>query len=366
MHRPIGSQRRAVTWAAAILCASTVAAHAEADHAAIARAALTDYIRPGYTHLAERAGALQQKVVALCAAPSATALKDAKSAFAGTVEAWGRVEPLRFGPITQDHRYERLFYWPDSKGLGSRQLRDALAKHDASAADPTTLAGKSVALQGLPALEVLLYGDGADALAKPGGEGAFRCSFAASVAANIAAVTKDVAQGWSDQAPFAKDFLAPGPNNPFYRAPKEVTLELLKAFSGGIETVRDQKLAKPLGAKPDEAKPQLAAFPLSGLTLANTADNLDGVRELFAKGGFAQVVHEDSPGVEDSILFDLDHAIDVLRGIDKPFAEVARDEELRAKLEALRVSLKSAGTTASDAIARGAGLTFGFNAMDRD
>ena len=31
---------------------------------------------------------------------------------------------------------------------------------------PTTLAAKSVALQGLPALEYLLYGDGAEALAK--------------------------------------------------------------------------------------------------------------------------------------------------------------------------------------------------------
>jgi predicted lipoprotein len=43
-----------------------------------------------------------------------------------------------------------------------------------------------------------------------------------------------------------------------------------------------------------------------------------------------------------------------------------RNEELRAKLEALRVSLKAASTTAGDMISRGAGLTFGFNAMDGD
>jgi len=42
------------------------------------------------------------------------------------------------------------------------------------------------------------------------------------------------------------------------------------------------------------------------------------------------------------------------------------NEESRAKLEALRVSLKSAATTAGDIIARSAGLTFGFNAMDGD
>jgi predicted lipoprotein len=70
--------------------------------------------------------------------------------------------------------------------------------------------------------------------------------------------------------------------------------------------------------------------------------------------------------VENSILYDLDHAIEVLRGIDTPMAEVVKDESLRAKLEALRVSLKNAAQTAGDMIARGAGLAFGFNAMDGD
>ena len=94
--------------------------------------------------------------------------------------------------------------------------------------------------------------------------------------------------------------------------------------------------------------------------------NLDGVRLLFAKGGFAQVVKLDSPGVENSILFDLDHAIDVLKGINQSFAEAVTHEDMRAKLEALRVGLKSASATAGDIIARSAGLSFGFNAMDGD
>ena len=145
-----------------------------------------------------------------------------------------------------------------------------------------------------------------------------------------------------------------------------MTLDLFKAFTTGIELVRDQKLAKPLGASPAQAKPKLAAFWRSGLAFANMAGNLDGVRALFAHGSFAQVVAGESPGVENSILFDLDRAIEVLRGIDKPIAEAVKDEGLRTKLEALRVSLKSAAQTAGDMIARGAGLSFGFNAMDGD
>jgi uncharacterized protein len=356
----------AVFAGAAILFASATLACAEADHAAIARAALTEVIRPGYAALANETAALSEKVGALCEAPSVASLDAARQAFASAVVAWSKVEVLRFGPIVADRRYERLFFWPDPKGLGDRQIRDALAKRDESVTKAVALSGKSVALQGLPALEYLLYGDGAEALAAPSDTTAFRCAFARAVAANSAGIAKSVAEDWREGSPDEKSFLNPGPDDSPYRAPKEVTLELFKSFTAGIELVRDQKLGKPLGAAPEEARPKLAAFWRSGQSLANAAGNLEGIRALFAKGGLAQVVAGDSPGVEKSVLFDLDHAIEVLNGIGKPMAEVAVDADLRGKIEALRVSLKSAGKTAADAIARGAGLAFGFNAMDGD
>lgn len=369
----------AVLVGAAILGASVTTAQAEADHAAIAKASLTEVIRPGYAAFANAAGALQGKVDALCQQPSAATLEEAKNSFAGTVAAWSKVEIIRFGPVIQDHRFERLFFWPDPKGLGLRQIQDALAKHDGSVTEPDQLAGKSVALQGLPALEYLLYGDGAETLAKAptvedgqeplpvlGGGGAFRCDFALSAATNVERIAKLVVEGWREGSTYEKAFLSPTPDNPYYHAPKEVTLDLFKTFSTGIELVRDQKLGKPLGASPAEAKPKLAAFWRSGLTFANAAGNLEGVKAVFAQGGFAQVVASDSPGVENSILFDLDHAIGVLRAIDQPMAEVVTNEDTRAKIEALRVALKGAAQTAGDMISRGAGLAFGFNAMDGD
>jgi predicted lipoprotein len=376
--RPLS--RMVLAMGATLLCGSAPpASQGEADQAAIARAALTEVIRPGYAVLAKGTGALAGKVDTLCQQPSAAALDEAKDAFAATVAAWSKVEILRFGPVTESHRFERLFYWPDAKGIGLRQVQQTLAKRDEAATLPDELATKSVALQGLPALEYLLYGDGAEILAtadrivdgqesRPGIDkaGAFRCSFALSVATNIDRIAKSVVEGWREGSAYEKAFLGPSADDPLYHAPKEVTLDLFKAFIGGIELVRDQKLGKPLGAVPDDAKPKLAAFWRSGLSFANAADNLEGIRALFAKGGFAQVVAGESPGVENSILFDLDHAVEVLRGIDQPMEAVVADEDLRAKIEALRVALKSAAQTAGDMISRGAGLAFGFNAMDGD
>jgi predicted lipoprotein len=353
------------------------AAQGEADHAAIAQAALTEVIRPGYAAFAGAADDLQGKMDALCNDPSAPALDQAKQAFAATVAAWSKVEILRFGPVAQDHRFERLFFWPDPKGIGLEQVQQALAEKDEDIELPDELAAESVAIQGLPALEYLLYGDGAEALA--GGsvgteesppeidnETAFRCGFALAVATNVDRIARAVVEDWREGSAYEKAFLGPVPEDPIYHTPKEVTLDLFKSFTAGIKLVRDQKLGKPLGPSSGAAKPNLAAFWRSGLTFANAAGNLEGVRTLFAKGGFARIVANESAGVENSILFDLDHAIEVLRGIDLPMAEVATDDDMRAKIEALRVALKSAAQTAGDMIARGAGLAFGFNAMDGD
>ncbi|WP_280139318.1 imelysin family protein, partial [Methyloceanibacter marginalis] len=114
------------------------------------------------------------------------------------------------------------------------------------------------------------------------------------------------------------------------------------------------------------ARPRLAAFWRSGLSFPNMAGNLKGVRELFVGSGFAAIVAGESPGVEDSILFDLDRVIRILEAENTPIAEAVQEPAQRNKLEALRVALKSARDTASSLIAQGAGLSFGFNAMDGD
>jgi len=341
-------------------------AQAQADQSAIAKAALTKVIRPGYAAFADATTALDGRVQTLCDQPSAQTLDAAKKAFSETVKEWSRVEIFRFGPVNRKRRYDRLFYWPDRKGIGLRQIQRALAKKDQSVILADTLADKSVALQGLPALEYLLYGDGAEALTHAEPEIGFRCSFAASVATNIDRIAHDVTEGWREGADFTKTFLSPSPDDPLYHSPKDVTLELFKAFTSGLELVRDQKLGKPLGTSPETARPKLAAFWRSDLTFTNMVGNLEGVRVLFAKGGFAEVVAEESPGVEDSILFDLDRVIKVLSTVDQPITEVVKDQAQRDKLEALRVALKSARETASSMIARGAGLSFGFNALDGD
>lgn len=350
----------------ALLLAGGAPVHAAADHPKIAQDALTNVIRPGYETFAADAHALKEKTAALCDSPSETALEDARAAFVTAVKGWSAVEIYQFGPANREHRYERLFFWPDRKGLGLRQTQQALSSKDETVTSAATLEKKSVALQGLPALEYLLYGKGAEDLGNPDGAGAFRCRFAAAVADNIAVVAQELSDGWGADASFTKVFLEPGPNDPLYRDPKDVTLELYKAFSSGIERVRDEKLGNALGESAKRARPRVSAFWRSGQTFPNMAGNLEAVRKLFVDGDFAGIVANESPGVEDSVLFDLDRVTRILSEEKISIADAVTDPEQRDKLEALRVALHSARDTASGLIAQGADLSFGFNAGDGD
>ena len=91
------------------------------------------------------------------------------------------VDFLRFGPMAQDGRYERFAFFPDVHGTGARQIRGFLVSQDEALLKPGALARQSAAVQGLPALESLLF-SGKAALLQPAPPEPFRCALAVAVA----------------------------------------------------------------------------------------------------------------------------------------------------------------------------------------
>ena len=76
--------------------------------------------------------------------------------------------------MAQDGRYERFAFFPDVHGTGARQIRGFLVSQDEALLKPGALAGQSAAVQGLPALESLLF-SGKAALIQPAPPEPFRC-----------------------------------------------------------------------------------------------------------------------------------------------------------------------------------------------
>ncbi|HXF54485.1 MAG TPA: imelysin family protein [Hyphomicrobiaceae bacterium] len=338
------------------------------DHAALARRAYEHHIGPGYAALATAAGDLSQSLDRYCADSTPAQRKAVEAAFDGFVTAWGYIEHIVFGPVTTDNRKERILFWPDRRGLGARQVARAVGARDASVLDAQTLAGKSVALQGLGALELVLFGPGAED-ADPDAR-AYRCRYGAAIAANLAAVTHAIRDGWSRTDGFAHQWLAPGGNNPVYLKQAETTLALAKSFDQGLERVRDERLGGPLGLGPQRTKTP-AVLAVSRRTMRLVRSNIDGLLHLFFGGGLKDAIISASGTRSNVVAAKADvvaNELKTARGIVEEVIASRQPFEGKTarRLIAMGYPLKNARVLTGELLAETAGLTFGFNASDGD
>ncbi|MGO7624391.1 imelysin family protein, partial [Rhizobium ruizarguesonis] len=75
------------------------------------------------------------------------------------------------GAIAVKHVFEHILFYPDRKGVGLKQVQALITKADPNDSTVDAIAGKSVALQGLTALEYVLYVNGSDDLVGQKGSG---------------------------------------------------------------------------------------------------------------------------------------------------------------------------------------------------
>jgi len=298
----------------------------------------------------------------LCAAPGSENLAAARAAFAGLVPAWSRLSVLRFGPLQAENRFERLFFWPDPRGVIVRQVEALLAGKDEAALAPGALGTRSVAVQGLPALEFVLHGTGAGALEAVAAS--YRCRYALAVAGNIADIAATVEAGWDEAAPFPADFAAPAAGNALYRSQREVAGEIVKALGTALQFTRNAELLPPLGETPDKARGKRAPLWRSDLTFALVAARIEAAIELLDAAGFAD--DPQARGAVETMRFDLSHAAEALRAVTTPAESAFTPGEDRERIRYATVALNAANATLGEKLSAALGLTMGFNALDGD
>ena len=330
----------------------------------IIQRAIDGFVRPAYAGLHQHAEALTQAMHRLCIAPSQGELDAVRAEFSATVYAWSSAEIIGFGPIKENNRLERTLYWPDRKSIGLKQVQAALADKDPTATDPKQLAGKSVAMQGLGALEFVLFGDGADALA--GKDDPYRCAYGAAVAGNIETMAGDVSAAWNKPDGFAALWANPGPQNALYRDGNEAVTELVGVFINELEMMRDVRLKGFLGGKPDADKPKQAIYWRSQNTANALAGNLAGVDALFQASKLGDALPPDARWMAESVHIQLVNGVATAKSIQGPIDKTLADPALREKLEHFALITSSLSTLIGTRLTAEFGLTAGFSSLDGD
>lgn len=346
----------------ALLCAFPASAAVKASE--IIRRSIDGFVRPAYASLHDHARSLTVSVRKLCAAPSQGELDAARAAFDATVDAWSSAEIIAFGPIKENNRLERMLFWPDRKSIGLKQVQAALADKDPTATDPARLAGKSVGMQGLGALEFVLYGDGADALA--GKDDPYRCAYGAAVAGNIETMAGEVSDAWNKPDGFAALWANPGPQNPLYRDGNEAVTELVGVFINELEMVRDVRLKAFFGGKPDADKPKQAIYWRSRSTTKSLAGNLSGMDALFQASKLGNALPSDARWMAESIHIQLVNGVTTAKSISGPIGDALADPASRDKLDHFALITSSLSTLIGTRLTAEFGLTAGFSSLDGD
>lgn len=334
-----------------------------AENAVIA-GAVNGYVRPAYETFHSATTRLRGDMDSLCAEQSPDRLAAARNTFLTAVATWSEVEPVRFGPVTQENRLERILFWPDRKGIGLKQVQAALAEKDATAADAATLENKSVAMQGLGALEFVLFGTGSEALSEPGD--GYRCAYGRAVAVNIDDIAAAVLAAWQDPSGIARQWSNPGPENPLYRNDQEAMVELMGIVVHGLEMTRDVRIGGFLGQAPDDDKPRQAIFWRSGGTVISIKGNLLGLRKLFDASGLATLLSQDSAWIVQSVTFEFARSEQVLDIAAGPIQEVLDDPDRRQALVVARLITSHLSELFGVTLAGEIGISAGFSSLDGD
>lgn len=332
---------------------------------AVVRSILEQQVIPDNDAFSAAASKQQDAIKTLCAAPDAKGLEAARESFRNLALSWSRIEWLSFGPAREGNRRETLFFWPDNRGRGLRQIEELAASTDATQFEAAAFAGKSVAVKGMPALEYVLFGAGADGLTSAGSA---RCAYAVAIAASIQSTAHDLANAWSAKDGYRDVMLTAGPENAQFRNHKEALQKLLTAASEQIQIARDLKLKPLLLEKNGEPTPISPPFSDAGVPFDAISANVDSASAIFLKHA-SSLLPEASAYRAESLQFEVDTARNVLGEISKqkiPAAQMATDTTSRQRLTYLLAPLDGAHTLMATVYPPALGLVMGFNSLDGD
>lgn len=331
------------------------------------RSSLDGYIRPAMGRFAQDAARLPDAVQGACAAGDDSTREEFRAVYGATLASFARISFLRFGPLTAANRLERLAFMPDARGVAQRQVRKILADRDSTAATAEQLADKSVAVQGLTALQLVAFDEaGAVQLGGQGADAAFTCAYALAIAGNISAIAGELVRDWADPAGFSEELLAPGPDRPRLKSDKEAAELIFNALVTGFVIVRDQDLLPALASGPDSAKPGRLPFARSGFTLAYLSAEIGGLAEALKAGGYERGLDSEGIWIPASLEFEFGNALKVLARLREPMRVALTDAEQHGRLAYVALVLKGLRDTVALNLAGSLNLAGGFNALDGD
>lgn len=349
----------------AVLLQQASGAFAARSYPEMTKRVIETYVVPRFDVLAKASAALHADLKSACEGkPGGT--DAARETFRRTALAWAGVEFLRFGPMAVTGRPERFSFWPDTRGVMQRQMRRLLAQRDASVLDPDAIAEKSAAIQGLPALEFLLWNAKHPLAAGETEDQNYRCALAVAIAGNLSQLARELAHGWYGENGWRRRMLDAGPQNPRYKSETEPPADFARALITGLRMIQDWQVVPLIEAEAKPGKRPRLPFMRSGLSAEYLSASIASTQALYEAMHLADDVPRDKVWMPQWIA----QAFARLEAEAPDAVQLEpvkqQDPERARRLRFLRFHVDKIRTLVGRELAPLAGLMIGFNELDGD
>ena len=328
------------------------AAAKDIDFAKINAAIVKDHLLPRYHIFTESTGVLEKATTALCPQVSPDNLKAVRTAFHDAMDAWEEVEHLRQGPPATGEPHIRIKFWPDRKNLVDKHLARLMAGKDANILTPEPFAHTSIAVQGFPAMERLIFAEDA-ATGLKGGDGPVKpCAVVQAIAVNLHAIASDLEGRWTKDPAVG-------------RPAKRVTTDLFNDLATGLGALAELKLVAFRGTN-DKLRPHRVENWMSGRGLRNVTHNLMALEDLY--DGLAS---DPAAGMTDTpedelIRGQFKQIIKNARELGPSIVAVLKTEKGPLRLKVLKSDILDLRELVIVNLTEAMGLVLGFNSLDGD
>ncbi len=244
------------------------------------KAITNEFAIPRFEQLYDSSKALAAQTKIFCQKGSEDEFERTRREFHKMMDAWQGIQILRTGPQEMFMRNFRLQMWPDRSNTGAKQIRKLLSDKKPDALKPEVFSKSSTAVQGLPAIERLIYAKDINASDfQENGKANYRCQLLQAITINTASISSNLLKEW--EGSHKKALATPGEKNEMYDTHKEVATLLLKEVATELQAVYDQKFKRPVNKR---FRYKRAESWRSERSLRNIRLNIESAEALFNIG----------------------------------------------------------------------------------
>lgn len=324
------------------------------------RALADDVLGPDYQAFAAASSDLSTAMDGYCDAPDTSDLDVVRERWASAMDAWQRLQFLRDGPVEEDNRRLRVQWYWDRKDALLRGVAELLdGSGDITEA---RVRDSNVGVQGLPALEYLLYADEvpvAEAASHPR-----RCQLGTAIAANLRTLAREIGEPWAADGAMREDFAGASGR---YTDGNAVLVVILEALNVQSETIADDKIRKPVA----QGNVETLESPWSRRSKENVITNLaafravfdDDAEDVYRLRDYLRRAH-DGEAVGNEIASAFDDAEQRLAALDASFEDVVGGEA-SGDIDGIGAVFQRLERLSREA-ANAANVNLGFNNEDGD